>query len=622
MAYTRNYRTRIHQSLLVEIKAAKTAVTGVDTGFGILQDTILSKIISEKDKSIVKTKLYNQFFVYKANQLEGSSGNGELLDYTQVYVKLGLLLALFNKQFKTAESPYITFALDVGNNKYRTIDGHLSVDPQICLLPSTLQPLLDDQPGTDTPLVYDLLLNVDFVTKVLDDFIDSNGHVFMFDFFEQLFSEVERVTGGINQYELQYYESNSQLSIVDRNYLDPNPLRTYPVISVFGIDSIVKDVNLVTKISSKITSMVAISAQSSPFSSTEESTGFAKISKDLEQGVNNTIEDEGPEQAGIKLEAAQTSYQQALEKFQEDMITLLAHLGNIYGPPKILNLESAYGIAGIYQNFCNMAIGKKDDPDYSFILPFELSLGLHGMSGPKVLESFRITKDILPNTYGGSDNAKIAFVITGVEHRINKSEWTTNLRTQIYNVNDTGVLNSGEAYKSYWKIGGISNLGGGTRGTGDRFKGTKRLTLAETNAFFREVYKGIGVASPNASQMRFFEIWRQKEGASAAWNPFNTTQKATDSSFYNRITDTTGVQNYPNRQTGIDATVKTLKNGYYEALLKAILAIKDEASIKVAMGELHKSPWGTKFKPFPTNVLTFTSQKFTDLMWSDPIVKR
>lgn len=223
MAYTRNYRTRIHQSLLVEIKAAKTAVTGVDTGFGILQDTILSKIISEKDKSIVKTKLYNQFFVYKANQLEGSSGNGELLDYTQVYVKLGLLLALFNKQFKTAESPYITFALDVGNNKYRTIDGHLSVDPQICLLPSTLQPLLDDQPGTDTPLVYDLLLNVDFVTKVLDDFIDSNGHVFMFDFFEQLFSEVERVTECIcivYQLRLRYVQVKVQCQACWRNRIE------------------------------------------------------------------------------------------------------------------------------------------------------------------------------------------------------------------------------------------------------------------------------------------------------------------------------------------------------------------------------------------------------------------
>jgi hypothetical protein len=122
--------------------------------------------------------------------------------------------------------------------------------------------------------------------------------------------------------------------------------------------------------------------------------------------------------------------------------------------------------------------------------------------------------------------------------------------------------------------------------------------------------------------MRFFEIWRQKEGASAAWNPFNTTQKATGSTFYNRITDTTGVQNYPNRQTGVDATVKTLKNGYYEALLKAISNIKDEAGVKVAMGELHKSPWGTKFNPFPTNVLTFANQKLTDFMWSGPVVKR
>jgi hypothetical protein len=287
MAFTQEYKTKIHEALLVKVWSENTTAPG--TGYIILPDDTLDDIISSKDKETVKSKLYHQTFVYKANTVEQTQNGNSAQDATQVFIKLGLFLAIFNKQLKKATAPYISFEIDSGDNFYRTIDGHISIDPQVCLLPSTLQSLLDGQEGFDPPLVYDILLNINTITRILDEHTSRDASVALLDFFESLFSEVERVTGVINKYELQYYEESSTFTVVDRNHLSTVPKSKLPQINIFGLNSIVKNVGLVSKISPKISSMVAISAQDSPFTTNMEGTGFNALSKDLEQSITNTI---------------------------------------------------------------------------------------------------------------------------------------------------------------------------------------------------------------------------------------------------------------------------------------------------------------------------------------------
>jgi hypothetical protein len=545
MAFTQEYKTKIHEALLVKVWSENTTAPG--TGYIILPDDTLDDIISSKDKETVKSKLYHQTFVYKASTVEQTQNGNSAQDATQVFVKLGLFLAILNKQLKKATAPYISFEIDSGDNFYRTIDGHISIDPQVCLLPSTLQSLLDGQEGFDPPLVYDVLLNINAITRILDEHTSRDASVALLDFFESLFSEVERVTGVINKYELQYYEESSTFTVVDRNHLSTVPKSKLPQINIFGLNSIVKNVGLVSKISPKISSMIAISAQDSPFTTNMEGTGFNALSKDLEQSITNTIEDDSGTIDSVKIEAATTTYEQMLEAFEKDMIVIFAHVNAIYGVAKVLNLTDAYTVSSLYQNYCNMVIGKKQDPAYSFIIPFELNLALHGMSGFRVLESFRIDKRVLPSTYGGTRGTDIAFVITGVEHQVNRGQWVTNIKTQIYNVNDAGTINDGKNYQKFWKLGVDIGATGASSSPGS---GADVISGAYSTSTDNNPYN----IRPIGTSVNFNGVTGQKEGF-----------RGNTSIGYFLVFDTL--------DNGVRAGMKNLLNGYFKANINTVSKI-------------------------------------------------
>lgn len=85
--------------------------------------------------------------------------------------------------------------------------------------------------------------------------------------------------------------------------------------------------------------------------------------------------------------------------------------------------------------------------------------------------------------------------------------------------------------------------------------------------------------------------WMRAEGGhwnnSAHYNPLNTTQRMSGSTSMNSV----GVQSYGSWSQGLDATVKTLRNGYYGSILSAF---KAGTSAQNVANAVVSSPWGTK----------------------------
>lgn len=104
--------------------------------------------------------------------------------------------------------------------------------------------------------------------------------------------------------------------------------------------------------------------------------------------------------------------------------------------------------------------------------------------------------------------------------------------------------------------------------------------------YYQAVLEGIGApVSPN--NLRYMAAWQAAEGGTATNNAFNTTEAASGATNYNSV----GVKNYPDEQTGIMATVKTLLNGRYNNLVNDMRA---DADPKKTAGELDElSTWGT-----------------------------
>jgi len=112
--------------------------------------------------------------------------------------------------------------------------------------------------------------------------------------------------------------------------------------------------------------------------------------------------------------------------------------------------------------------------------------------------------------------------------------------------------------------------------------------------FYKSILKGVG-APITDENMKFLYAWRQAEGGKARNNPFNTTQPKPNSTFYNCLKKgvsgcKSGVRNYMSSQDGIDATIKTLKNGRYQNIISAL---QSGASAEKTAMALKSSPWGT-----------------------------
>lgn len=69
-----------------------------------------------------------------------------------------------------------------------------------------------------------------------------------------------------------------------------------------------------------------------------------------------------------------------------------------------------------------------------------------------------------------------------------------------------------------------------------------------------------------ADNQRFLDQWQSFEGGTATNNPLNTTQAWPGATNYNSV----GVKNYRTRADGIQATMTTLENGRYDAILGAL----------------------------------------------------
>ena len=84
--------------------------------------------------------------------------------------------------------------------------------------------------------------------------------------------------------------------------------------------------------------------------------------------------------------------------------------------------------------------------------------------------------------------------------------------------------------------------------------------------------------------------WEAAEGGAwnggARYNPLNTTEPMSGASDFNSV----GVKNYTSWNQGLQATIKTLENGYYPDILNA-LAIGGTGDFGLTVGD---SPWGTE----------------------------
>src|SRR5215471_12267967 len=94
------------------------------------------------------------------------------------------------------------------------------------------------------------------------------------------------------------------------------------------------------------------------------------------------------------------------------------------------------------------------------------------------------------------------------------------------------------------------------------------MTVTKWNPFWRALLAKFDI-TPNTELINWFNSWAHLEGTAAEWNPLATTYQFPGIS-WDLVGNSAHVQQYPSQEFGVDATWKTLTNGYYTHIVAAI----------------------------------------------------
>lgn len=485
--------------------------------------------------------------------------------------------------------------------------------------------------------VMNIYFNMSFILTQIEALKDKDGKVSLYDLLNSLCKGWNQSTGYVNRLEPIINSETNEIIIIDETPLPDRDkilerlgLRTNTAIfNVYGLyydknsstsatGGFIRDFNFNTTISNDLATMLTVGATSNGYILGEDATALSRMNSGLVDRFKKKIEN-----TNSKTDETEPT-QDPLEKDYKEVFTALntfiRELSNGDGTKApTWNQEAITAFSSVQTQLLEYEQFKKSkaeniltstnttqsnicSPNIGF-LPFDLNITMDGLSGMKVYQKYLIDTAFLPSNYPET----LEFIIKGITHTISNNEWITSLESFAIPKNPFGLKQDTTS-----QVAQNSNTQNRTKG--NYFKGSIASTLEETTNFLIDVLKGLGILNPNQFQIQFMKSWRQHEGGKASWNPLNTTLNSPSTQPYNYVT----VKNYPNKQTGLNATINTLKNGRYINVINAIKNIKDENGISAAMRAVNISPWGSNFNP----PIASRWKTLNNLIFKDPIIKR
>lgn len=367
-----------------------------------------------------------------------------LRDFLSVVNKAGLLQGPDGKnivdfEIKKEFSPAFT-----------TFPEHIALNPYICLLPgkstdnSDYAYNLSNQATGPVDEILSIYVNIDYILAKLEELgkIESKENRTVFIFIDSILKGIQRNLGDINEFHMHYDEDEATYSIVDKKIIpdekqfekDPDDSSLpHSYIDVAGLGTEVSNLNVVSKISGKLTTMLSIAAGSSNTSDSDTlnlqrwNTGlrdrhlYEKADKKTanKKASNKTENDTLEERAKVFAEK------------DDELKDFIKRVNKPTSKFKVDLPESEFDdMAVLHQSVTEQYLNKitvDKKINAPGLIPFELSFSMKGISGIKVGQAFKVNEFFLPKRYQN----RVAYIVTGLDHSVNDNKWTTNVTSQI-----------------------------------------------------------------------------------------------------------------------------------------------------------------------------------------------
>lgn len=284
------------------------------------------------------------------------------------------------------------------------------------------------------------LVNIDYLLQLVKQYSQKNdtNNVYLKPFLEQIISDMNKYLGNFNTLRVAYNDSGNTFHIVDdqltpgdenEDFISPDNKDMLPL---YGRNSIAKAIELKTDISTKLSNMIAISANSNPSEKAALSTngsdfGFINTGY-TDRYINNRTDATTNNKDQIKINDTLIN---AAIRFNQTITDFYSTIN-----PSNSNVDQA---TNYYIQ--KMSKIKNDDPATraSAMIPVSLNFITDGIAGMNMGQGFTISENFLPYTYntrtitgtGVNNIQKVGFVVLGLQHTFENNQWNTAVRANM-----------------------------------------------------------------------------------------------------------------------------------------------------------------------------------------------
>jgi len=285
--------------------------------------------------------------------------------------------------------------------------------------------------------IMNILINIDYLIDSVKQFAakDGTNKVFLKPFLEQVLSDLNKFMGNFNIFRLSYNDKSNTLQIVDDQLLPPDekefliPTTNTTNIPLIGKTSIAKSIEIKSEISSKLSNMLAISANpdfknKSTLSTNGDSVGYINESYS-DRYITNRQEVETETKPNLDtIIVSANQFNSAIMEFYSTINpseTNVAHATNYY--------------------IDKMTKIKNDDypTRASAMIPVSVNFNTDGIGGLNMMQGFTIPQELLPYTYTTREIEgvprdhlnKVGFVIIGLSHTLENNSWNTSVKANM-----------------------------------------------------------------------------------------------------------------------------------------------------------------------------------------------
>lgn len=322
--------------------------------------------------------------------------------------------------------------------------------------------------------IMNILLNVDYLLRLVKEYsgADKEHAVNLQPFLERVVTDINKSLGNINTLRVAYRDDANVVQIVDDQwvpnlqgekslidrpkYLDTLNQSKDPILSgqlpVFeapslGLDqpngtfSLARDFQFKTTMSTKLASMIAISAQAATGSvNAKDHSSLSYLNRNFQDRYKPFIQDPTSKNKGTNSNApTNIGNVNEASNDQKAADTFNAHVASIYS-----NAQLAEDRIEMAKNYYIERMSKVKSLDATTtaapFIPADLEITVDGISGIIMGNAFTIPESRLPLSLRAEDGyTKVGFIVTGLSHTIDNNEWLTRIKGQMIKLREDSL---------------------------------------------------------------------------------------------------------------------------------------------------------------------------------------